>query len=146
MNRVLSAATAALLAVASTAVTVQPLTAMPMAGPAANGSGGGAGIERVRDRWLPRDGGWRSIHRYRPRHSFGYPRYRYYPRYHHHHHNDIGVAVTLGILGFAAGAALSGGHHGLSWHEACARKYRSFNWDTGMYLGYDGRWHRCRLP
>jgi len=34
---------------------------------------------------------------------------------------------------------------GAGWKEACARRYRSFDWRTGTFLGYDGRRHLCRL-
>ncbi len=55
--------------------------------------------------------------------------------------------MTLGIVGLAAGAIVGSGYYGgLSWQEACARKYRSFDWNTGLYFGYDGHWHRCVLP
>jgi hypothetical protein len=29
--------------------------------------------------------------------------------------------------------------------EACQLRYRSYNEDTDMYLGYDGSWHVCML-
>ena len=34
----------------------------------------------------------------------------------------------------------------LEWKQMCSRKYKSFNWDTGYYLGYDGQYHLCALP
>ncbi|WP_411032894.1 BA14K family protein [Shinella sp. BYT-45] len=30
-----------------------------------------------------------------------------------------------------------------SWYEYCSRRYRSFNPDTGTFVGYDGREHFC---
>ncbi|MBL8907417.1 MAG: BA14K family protein [Rhizobiales bacterium] len=36
---------------------------------------------------------------------------------------------------------------GASAHiEWCLARYRSYNPDTNMYLGYDGNYHRCRGP
>lgn len=36
---------------------------------------------------------------------------------------------------------------GASVHiEWCLARYRSYNPDTNMYLGYDGSYHRCRGP
>ena len=36
---------------------------------------------------------------------------------------------------------------GASAHvEWCEARYRSYNPDTNMYLGYDGNYHRCRGP
>jgi len=36
---------------------------------------------------------------------------------------------------------------GASVHiEWCLSRYRSYNPDTNMYLGYDGSYHRCRGP
>ena len=32
------------------------------------------------------------------------------------------------------------------WKRMCSQKYRSFNWDTGYYRGYDGQFHLCALP
>ena len=32
------------------------------------------------------------------------------------------------------------------WFYYCTRRYKSFNPHTGMYKGYDGYWHYCRLP
>jgi len=32
------------------------------------------------------------------------------------------------------------------WKQMCSRKYKSFNWETGYYLGYDQQYHLCQLP
>jgi hypothetical protein len=63
---------------------------------------------------------------------------------------------VFGALGFATGALIGGAiasdgayadaPAGDGWREACARKYRSFDWGSGTYLGYDGYRHPCRLP
>ncbi|WP_321505824.1 BA14K family protein [Breoghania sp.] len=36
-----------------------------------------------------------------------------------------------------------GGRAHVNW---CLRRYRSYNPRTDSYLGYDGRYHRCRSP
>jgi len=33
-----------------------------------------------------------------------------------------------------------------AWKQQCSYKYKSFNWNTGYYLGYDGQYHICQLP
>jgi uncharacterized protein YcfJ len=32
------------------------------------------------------------------------------------------------------------------WKQMCSQKYKSFNWDTGYYLGFDQQYHLCQLP
>jgi hypothetical protein len=35
-----------------------------------------------------------------------------------------------------------------AWYQACAAKYKSFQWDgpyAGYFKGYDGQWHQCQL-
>jgi hypothetical protein len=32
------------------------------------------------------------------------------------------------------------------WKKMCAEKYRSFDWASGTFLGYDGQYHPCMLP
>ncbi|MEW5421572.1 BA14K family protein [Amorphus sp. 3PC139-8] len=31
-----------------------------------------------------------------------------------------------------------------AWYEYCSNKYKSFNPQTGLYLGYDGKYHYCQ--
>jgi len=34
------------------------------------------------------------------------------------------------------------------WYQACAAKYKSFQWNgpyAGSFKGYDGQWHQCQL-
>ncbi|MEW5421573.1 BA14K family protein [Amorphus sp. 3PC139-8] len=31
-----------------------------------------------------------------------------------------------------------------AWYQYCSNKYKSFNPQTGLYLGYDGKYHYCR--
>lgn len=32
------------------------------------------------------------------------------------------------------------------WKNQCSQKYKSFNRDTGYFLGFDGQYHLCQLP
>ena len=87
-------------------------------------------------------------------------------RHHHRHHGD---EVAAGIFGFAAGALLLGALSQpryynyyepapvyapppvyyradpwtAEWYASCDARYRSFNPDTGYFLGYDGDYHFC---
>ncbi len=148
MSKSISILVAAAVAVTSAATSVVPAQALPRIAPAAVEEGG-ADIQQVARREYRQRAQrhhFRHYPRYhRHRHVYRYPRYRHH--HHHHYRSGVGLGVTLGIVGLAAGAIAGGGYYGgLSWQEACARKYRSFNWNTGMYLGYDGHWHRCVLP
>jgi len=80
-------------------------------------------------------------------------------------YND-GAWIAAGALGLAAGAMLgatmaqpqapatvqSGApvtQNGIppwtpAWYQYCSGKYKSFNAQTGLYLGYDGKYHYCR--
>lgn len=96
---------------------------------------------------------------------------RYHHGYHHHHH---GGAAAAGIFGFAAGAIVGSSlAHPYyyrpapvyvaprrvyqprpvyvavtpwtpGWYTYCGNRYRSFNRQTGYFLGYDGNYHFCR--
>lgn len=96
----------------------------------------------------------------------------------HRHRGDRGDAVVAGILGFTAGALLSGALarpryydyyepapvyaapppvvYGPApvyysrpdpwtpeWYAYCSDRYRSFDGQTGYFLGYDGNYHFC---
>lgn len=79
-------------------------------------------------------------------------------------YND-GAWIAAGALGLAAGALLgatitqqqpaivqSGAPATATgippwtpaWYSYCSRKFKSFNPETGLYLGYDGKYHYCR--
>lgn len=93
------------------------------------------------------------------------PRYssRNYNNYRGYRRNNNGNAIAAGIVGLAAGAIIASelsrssrrvdsSIHGGSykpyspeWYRACARKYRSFNPDTGRYVTYGGERRLCRL-
>ncbi len=89
----------------------------------------------------------------------------------HHHHHD-GGNFAAGAIGFGIGAlvgsALSAPRYyepapvyvapapvyaapvvvyeawTPGWYTYCGQRYRSFNRQTGYYLGYDGGYHFCR--
>jgi len=82
-----------------------------------------------------------------------------------HRHYHGGSAAAAGVIGFATGAIVAGAlsqprtvtvyeepvYYGgrprpwtPSWYAYCDSRYRSFNPDTGMFVGYDGRHHFCR--
>lgn len=85
-------------------------------------------------------------------------------------YND-GAWIAAAALGLAAGAALGAAaasppavvtgppasvqsgapvtRNGIlpwtpAWYEYCGGKYKSFNPQTGLYLGYDGKYHYCQ--
>ncbi|WP_051089740.1 BA14K family protein [Amorphus coralli] len=80
-------------------------------------------------------------------------------------YND-GAWIAAGALGLAAGALLGSAittpqapatvqsgapvtKTGIppwtpAWYTYCSRKFKSFNPETGLYLGYDGKYHYCR--
>lgn len=64
--------------------------------------------------------------------------------------------VAAGLFGFAVGAAIVSSMNrdrGYSSYDsdfddhvaACEARYRSYNAETDMFLGYDGQYHRCSL-
>jgi ferric-dicitrate binding protein FerR (iron transport regulator) len=72
---------------------------------------------------------------------------RYPDRYYHRRHRGWGPAIG----GFAAGAIVGGAlaaqqaqQAEQNWLAYCSSKYRSFDPETGTYMGYDGRRHYCR--
>ena len=86
---------------------------------------------------------------------------RHRGRYHHHHHyNNYGGAAAIGLgLGVILGSAFAPRYYygpppvqyrygprpwTREWYDYCSRKYRSFNFRTGYFLGYDGDYHFCR--
>jgi hypothetical protein len=74
-----------------------------------------------------------------------------YQRWYRWHQPSVGN-VAAGLFGFAVGAAIINGinnssnDRGYNSHvAACEARYRSYNAETDMFLGYDGDYHRCRL-
>ena len=156
MRQTLSILVAAAMTVTGSVASFTPAEAvtMPSVSPAlATGGEPGGAIELVqrRGKWRyprayhPRLGGLPPAYHpriHRPRAH--YPRYRnryYSRRYYDHDYYDYdhgpSFHFSLGIP-FVIGSS--------AWSHACARKYNSFVWSTGLFLGYDGSWHRCVLP
>lgn len=59
-------------------------------------------------------------------------------------------AIGLGIAGAVIGSAIIANegyryrrYPGVSARQACADRFRSFDWDSGTYMGYDGERHVC---
>jgi hypothetical protein len=76
----------------------------------------------------------------------------YYDRHHHHHWHRGNDWVGPLIGGMVIGGILAAPYYGYAPprqryygnHDAyCHARFRSYNSYTGMYLGYDGRYHRC---
>jgi hypothetical protein len=78
------------------------------------------------------------------------------------HHGYYHGGFGAGIAGFAAGALLGGalaaqpdyyygapdydyapGYYGDDAEAYCAQRFRSYDPESGTYLGYDGRRHSC---
>jgi hypothetical protein len=55
-------------------------------------------------------------------------------------HAAIGAAGLFGSTPEYAGSRLAYG----SYQAYCARRYRSYDPDTGYFVGHDGAYHRCR--
>jgi hypothetical protein len=173
MRRSISILLAATMAVGGAAASVVPVqAAMPQAAPPAStpapviqvqddsewwyNQRGGRGWDRGGDRdgqhgW--RGGGWDDDDwRWRQRH---------HRRHFRDRHDDDGAALALGLFGFATGAFLGsqlhggyGGHGGAYYggascgaydrHDAaCDQRFRSYDWCSNTYLGYDGDRHYC---
>jgi len=107
-------------------------------------------------------------------HGHGYhgSQYHHRPHHRHKHRSHRGDAVAAGIIGLGIGAIIGSAmaqppqsppprviyrdpprpvHYSYEpwspgWYDYCARRYRSFNPDTGTFRGYDGRDHFCNAP
>ena len=101
----------------------------------------------------------RNQNRYYQRGYYGRQDYRY-GGYRYGRYND-GAALVAGIIALGMGVAIANSyrsnayyddrHYGYQsgsqdWKVACAGKYRSFEWNTGLYTTYRGYKRRCRLP
>ena len=94
---------------------------------------------------------WRGCDDWRRNHNrWGSNEYRNWYRWNRPNLNS----VAAGIFGFAVGAAIVGSMNRNSDRyddsfddhvQACEAQYRSYNAETDMFLGYDGRYHRCNL-
>jgi len=74
-------------------------------------------------------------------------------QYRYYHHDDAGAAIAGGVLGFAAGAIAAGAAANAAppppaadpgWVAYCARKYRSFDANSGTYLAANGERRYCQ--
>jgi len=118
--------------------------------------GGGAyrrSPERGDSRYVPQPPppGWdRENWRYRQQYEQRHPSQRRDWR----RSDDNSEAMVAGILGFVLGAAIAGSQQDQErvrtkltdkeWIAYCARKYRSFDAESGTYFGADGLRHYCR--
>jgi hypothetical protein len=103
---------------------------------------------RYRDRRFDRRDAFRDRRYWDRRYGRGY-----YDRHYGGYRRDDGAAVAAGFLGFVLGAAIAGSANDRSyaqshmgdaqWAASCAQRYRSFDPQSGTYLGYDGYRHYC---
>lgn len=73
------------------------------------------------------------------RHHYRWGRHR-----HRHFGRDIGIGLGLGLLGGAIAGYSR--YDGLPYDERrnqCASRFRSFEWDTGLYTTYGGEKRLC---
>jgi hypothetical protein len=101
---------------------------------------------------LVQDVAWKKWKKYPKYGSGGYGGGPYYYHRHHHHHGNDWVGPLVG--GMVLGGILAAPYYGYGYapapryrygsHDAyCHARFRSYNSATGLYLGYDGRYHRC---
>jgi len=70
----------------------------------------------------------------------------YYHHHHHHHHHHGGGFFPGFAIGAAIGSMMAAPpprYHYDRSVEWCMRHYRSYDPDSGTYLGYDGYRHPC---
>lgn len=89
----------------------------------------------------PRHYGPRGYYNYGPRYRYGYGRpYRHYG--YGYRGWDPGAAAAAGIIGLTTGAIIGNALSQRGGDRSCYR-FRSYNPQTGTYIGYDGRRHYC---
>jgi hypothetical protein len=82
-----------------------------------------------------------------------------YRHHHHHHGGGVGVGIGLGIIGGLLAAEAYRSAPGYAYDEddydgpppgysgdpraLCAERFRSFEWNTGMYTTYSGEKRLC---
>jgi hypothetical protein len=106
-----------------------------------------AGVEKVRSKrhWRGRRGRHHGRRHHGRRHYGGHHR-RW--RHRHRRHNDWGDAIPYLALGLM-GSLIHEGAYGNNYYGAtsakrrCARRFRSFEWDSGLYTTYGGRKRLC---
>jgi len=84
-------------------------------------------------------------------------RYRHFHRHHGHRGRGVGIGLGLGIIGGIIAAEAYRSSPGYAYDEeaydgpppsgdpraACAREFRSFEWDSGLYTTYAGEKKLC---
>ncbi len=111
--------TASALALATVMAPVQAAPVTTSIAPLAVQTSGGNGVTEVRHR------------------------HRHWRHRHHRHNRNIGLGIGLGIIGgVIASEAYRSNAYGYEGggdpRAACAQRFRSFEWDTGMYTTYGG--------
>jgi hypothetical protein len=71
-------------------------------------------------------------------------RQRHWRRHHRHYHDHFnpGAYIALGVIGALIDRGISESA-AQSAMQRCARRYRSFEWDTGLYTTYGGEKRLC---
>lgn len=135
------------LASAAVATVLAGIMAIPAPASAASVNFGMGQQQRfVSERCLDHPN-WRGCDDWRRNHNrWGSNDYRQWYRW---NQPNVG-SVAAGIFGFAVGAAIVGSMNrnddDFDDHvAACEAQYRSYDDETDMFLGYDGRYHRCNL-
>lgn len=106
-------------------------------------------------------GNWCSAHPYDPScqdfrvHHNRWNHDQYQSWYQSHHTQNGFDPLAAGIFGFAAGAIIAGAansdnedrviDYGDDHVAACQQAYRSYDFRTDTYLGYDNYRHQCQL-
>ncbi|MDB5539664.1 MAG: hypothetical protein JWQ89_1391 [Devosia sp.] len=138
MNKIASAAVATVLA---------GIMAIPAPASAATISFGMGQQQRYVSSQCLSHPNWRGCDDWRRNHNrWGSNDYRNWYRWNRPYLGNF----AAGLFGFAVGAALASSvnrdNSGFDEHvAACEDRYRSYNAETDMFYGYDGRYHRCNL-
>lgn len=66
-------------------------------------------------------------------------------RHHHRHHfgRDLAIGLGLGLLGSAIASQAPGYYYSGDARSRCAARFKSFEWDTGLYTTYGGDKRLC---
>jgi hypothetical protein len=126
-------------------------TAQPMQGPPGHHGGQGPqGRQMAGDCYVgesSHDCRERLSVQRRNRHEYVWQNGRYEER------DPSGQTVAAGIIGFILGAAIAGStsdrdyyhahRNDNGWRTRCRSTYRSFDYNTGTYIGRDGYRHYC---
>lgn len=62
---------------------------------------------------------------------------------------SFGIGIGAGILGFGIGLmigrSMTNSNVWVVHVRRCSQRFHSYDSSTDMFLGFDGRWHVCRL-